>query len=97
MEFARWEGEAYAKMQFTHKYNDPDLPPNVRAVALIVPKQGVNQWASLNVKMGGTLEDWESMKAVGVEPIRMKSGLTPEKAVKLVIDWFTKNAAKLKG
>lgn len=94
VEYAHWEPDEYIRLQLKSGYGS--LPPNVRAVVLVVPAGPGTPWSAgdLEVKFGGSKDDLEGLKAVGAT-FRRTSHVPPEKAAKLVVDWFKKNAPKL--
>lgn len=92
IEAGRMDPDAFAKFQISRAYQDTGINP--RARVMILPN---SSWGNLTVKSGLGGEAEKELKEAGVLPIRSASKLTPEKAYKLVLDWFTKNQSKLKG
>lgn len=90
----RMDEEAFAKKGLIEGYDKVGVNPVAKVI--IVPDSG-NDWSSLSVRSAAGMSGSDDvLKQVGVQPIRKASKLTPEKALKLVTEWFTKNAGKLK-
>lgn len=97
IEAGRMDQEAFAKLQVTKGYESAGENPYAKI--LIIPAMGSNIWEGLSVKsaFGAGSDEEKTLKLIGVTPFRKGSGLTPEKAVKVVVEWFKKNADKLIG
>jgi hypothetical protein len=93
VEAGRLDPENYAKQQWLSGYQ---MEPNIFVKVLIVQgSSSSNAWENLTVKMGGNPEDQEGAKAAGLS-LRKVHRMTPDKAVAHVIQWFKKNASKIK-
>lgn len=91
IEVAHLDEDAYAKEQLTKGYTS--VGPNLMVKINLVPSMGSGKWADLNVKPAN---DNPELKDAGIQPIRKAGGLTPEKAVEIVLKWFKKNQSALK-